>query len=238
MQNRKWKSFGKLVEKCYSNMIGVEKDGSCWKNSFDLFKEILLEDREKNPGFAPRLEMVDEETEFKYDVLGWIEDCLDEMDMKQEYQYLLKMYDDLLTMFSWSEGSVVRSEFMVGKAAALGSLGKSREAVTFCREWIWKEPENIMAAMAGGYVFIGIKAYDEAEKLLDSHIFERTNCTDENDVMFTAASTLYQLTGKKKGKKRGDAALKEYEEKLLRELESFDFEDEDFDFLDEELPFD
>ena len=27
--NKKWKSFQKLTEKCYENMIGAEEDASC-----------------------------------------------------------------------------------------------------------------------------------------------------------------------------------------------------------------
>ena len=31
MQNKKWKTFNKLTEKCYNNMIGAEADGNCWR---------------------------------------------------------------------------------------------------------------------------------------------------------------------------------------------------------------
>ena len=67
MKNRKWNSFNKLTEKCYSNMTGVEKHGNCWKQAFDLLNEIILEEREKNPGFASQLEMVDDATDYEYD---------------------------------------------------------------------------------------------------------------------------------------------------------------------------
>ena len=38
--NKKWKSFQKLTEKCYENMIGAEEDFSCWQNGFELLKEL------------------------------------------------------------------------------------------------------------------------------------------------------------------------------------------------------
>ncbi len=28
--NKKWRSFQKLTEECYENMIGAELDASCW----------------------------------------------------------------------------------------------------------------------------------------------------------------------------------------------------------------
>ena len=95
MQNKKWKNFNKLTGKCYSNMIGAEKDGSCWEKAFELLKEIILEERKVNPGFASQLEMVDDATDYEYDIQGWLEDCLSEIDMRGEYELLLKMCDDL-----------------------------------------------------------------------------------------------------------------------------------------------
>ena len=52
-----------------------------------------------------------------------------------------------------------------------------------------------------------------------------------------AASTLYQVTGKKKEKKVIDKAIKEYEKYLKDYFESFEFEDEDEELFDDELPF-
>ena len=55
--------------------------------------------------------------------------------------------------------------------------------------------------------------------------------------MFTAASLLYQITGKKKEKKVIDKAIKEYEKYLEEYFEWPEFEEDDEEFFDEELPF-
>ena len=94
-----------------------------------------------------------------------------------------------------------------------------------------------MAAAAGVYAFIEVKAFEEAEKLVERFILDKSKCTDENDIMFTAASILYQVTGKKKEKRVIDKAIKEYEKYLEDYYESFEFEDEDEEFFDGELPF-
>ena len=47
MENKKWKKFGKLTEQCYRNMIGAEKDSSCWEKAFELLMEIVREERQK-----------------------------------------------------------------------------------------------------------------------------------------------------------------------------------------------
>lgn len=99
-----------------------------------------------------------------------------------------------------------------------------------------KEPDNTVAAAAGIYAFIEAKEFDEAERLVDYFIPDRSKCTDENDIIFTAASKLYEAMGKKKEKSQINKAMKEYEEYLEQELD-MDFDDEDED-PDWDLPFD
>lgn len=52
MENKKWKKFGKLTEQCYRNMIGAEKDSSCWEKAFELLMEIVREERQKEPNWC------------------------------------------------------------------------------------------------------------------------------------------------------------------------------------------
>ncbi len=234
MQNKKWKKFSKLTGKCYNNMIGVEKDGSCWEQAFELLKEIILEERKENPNFAAQLEMIDDATDYEYDIQGWLEDCLDEIDMWKEYEVLLKMCDDLLELFDWPE--YMDSDIKLKKAVVLGELGRKSEAVKYCKEWMEDEPENLMAATAGVYAFIDTKEFNEAEKIVDRFIVDKSECSDENDILLIAASKLYEAMGKTKEKKQIDQAIQKYEEYLEEYFSEFD-PDEEFDFEDEELPF-
>lgn len=235
MKNKKWKQFNDLTEKCYCNMIGVEEDGSCWMQAFELLLEIVREERQNNPEFASELELLDEATDYEYDIQGWLEDCLDEVDMRGNHSAVLKMCDDLLDIFGWPE--YTGSDIKFRKAAAMAQLGKKKESAEFCKKWMKKEPENIVAASAAVYAFMEIREFKEAEKLVDRFIIDKTQCSDENDIMFMAASTLYQVAGKRKEQKVIDKAMKEYEEQLEEYFDSFEFEDEDEEFFDEELPF-
>ena len=235
MENKKWKSFEKLQEKCYSNMIGAVKDGSCWQQAFELLVEIVREEREKNANFAPELETLDDVTDYKYDIEGWLEDCLDEMDMHGKHNVLLQMCDTLLELFGWPE--YTGSDLKFRKSGAMEDIGKTKEAVAFCEEWMAKEPENMLAAVAGVYAYIKVKEFEQAELLVDKFLPDKTDCSEENDIMFTAASILYEAEGKKKEKKAVDKAIKEYEERLEEEFDEFDF-DEDEDWEDDDfLPF-
>lgn len=109
---------------------------------------------------------------------------------------MLKMCDSLLDMFGWPDDT--GSEIRMRKASVMAALGQKEESAEFCKEWLQKETENIMAATAGVYAFIKVKAFEETEKLVEHFILNKSKCTDENDIMFTAASTLYQVAGKKK----------------------------------------
>ena len=73
-------------------MIGAEKDSSCWEKAFELLMEIVREERQKEPNCFQEVYMLDEATDYKYDISEWLEDCLDETDMREEYEVLLFLY--------------------------------------------------------------------------------------------------------------------------------------------------
>lgn len=232
MQNQKWKKFKKLTEKCYSHMIGAEKDGSCWMQAFALLKEIVLEERALHGDFAPQLEMLDDVTEYEYDIQGWLEDCMDELDMRGDHHRLLSMCDDLLELFDWP--GYTGSDIRFLRASALGGLGRKEERAAYCRAWIEQEPENIVAAAAGVYAFMKTKEFEAAEKLVDRFIEDKSLCTEDNDIMFTAASRLYEAQGKRKEKRQVDKAMEAYEKEIQKYFAGEDFDEDDFD---DEWPF-
>lgn len=233
MQKQRWKKFSKLTSKCYSNMIGANGDSACWTQAFELLKEIALEEKKENPHL--QLETLDDITDYAYDIQGWLEDCMDEIDMSGNSEILLDMCNDLLDIFEWPE--YTDSDIKFRKCSVLGALRRKEEAEVFCKEWLEKEPKNIVAATAGVYTFMDMKKFDTAEELVDRFINDKSECTEENDIMFTATSKLYQVMGKRKEKKQIDKALRAYEKYLEKYFMGMDDEDEEMDFWDEDLPF-
>ena len=227
VKNKKWNKFNKLTGKCYNNLIGAEKDDSCWMQAFELLLEIVREERQAVPNYAPNLEWLDDATDYEYDIQGWLEDCLDEVDMKEDYNTLLNMCDTLLDMFGWPE--YTGSDLKTRKAVTLAALGRKEEAAAFCEKWLKKEPENIVAATANVYAYLGIQKFEEAEKLVDEFIPDKTQCTEENDFMFMAAQTLYMVTKQEQKRESIEKAMQEFEEQL-EEWFGAD-EDDDLDFL-------
>lgn len=229
--NKKLKKFNTLTEKCYENMIGAVKNDSCWMQAFELLKEIVIEQRQIDPSFAPELVLLDDATDFAYDFSGWIEDLTDELDMKQDYEHLLKVCDELLSLFSWPEYTGSDLKFL--RTTTLSSLGRNKESAQYCREWIAAEPENVHAAAAGVYAMMKTKEFDEAEQLIRQFIGDGDECTEENDVMFTAASKFYEITGNKKARKKMEQVLNAYDEYLEEMFDMGDYDpDEDYEFGD------
>ena len=235
MKKEKWKQFSRMTGKCYENMIGADKDGSCWMKTFELLKELIHEERKDDPGFAPELESIDDVTDYSFDILGWLDDCMDEMDMRGEYETLLGICNDLLGMFSWTE--YTDSDIKFRKSFFLRELGRNEEAEKYCRDWLKNEPDNIFAATACIYTFIEVKKYEEAEKLVGNFITDSTICTDDNYIILMAASKLYEALDEKDKKRKIDKALEEYDEGLESYYEDGLFDEEDLDLFDEELPF-
>ena len=80
--NRQWKKYDQLMEKCYQGMAVGETNANDWNDCFDVLIRIIENERESNPDFGKELELLDDETDYRHDVRGWLEDYLDELDIR------------------------------------------------------------------------------------------------------------------------------------------------------------
>lgn len=235
IMSKLWKKFDELSGKCYSNMIGAGGSFEVWNETFAALTDLISTGREKDPNFAAELIDLDDETDFSHDVDGWLEDYLDELEMRGMQDQVLEVCRKILALFCWERESP--SDFNFRISSALAEKGENQEALKFCEEWFEKEADNILAAVALIYAKIGVKDLEGAEELVKRYISEETRCTEENDIVFTAASTLYKVKGDKKAEKRINKAMKEYEKELEEYVTSWEEEDWDLDMENDFLPF-
>ena len=88
------------------------------------------------------------------------------------------------------------------------------------------------------YARLHLNDLEGAEKLVRKYIVDDTICSEDNDIVFVAAETLYKLNGNKKAEKQINKAIEKYEEELkLYYMGIDDYEDYDFNLLDDEFPF-
>ena len=232
--NRQWKKFDELTEQCYTDMIKNEANMDNWNRCFKLLTEIISDGRAQDPDFAKELYLLDDRTDYAHDLQGWMEDYLDELDMRGMYAELESVCRKLLELFAWEEEHPSDIRFLL--SSALESQGKTEEALSLCREWAAQEPDNPYAAAALIYAEISANNLENAEEIVKQHISDDTVCDEDNDVIFTAAVSLYQKTGNKKMEKKMDHAREEYDKKLNTYLMGMDDEYEfgdDEDFMDE-----
>ncbi len=233
--NKLWKDFSRLNTCCYKGMATGTSDLKIWNETFRAFVNALEAEREIKADFGQEYYELEDELDYRYDVTEWMEDYLDELDVREEYDALIEACNRILTLFQWKEDQP--SDFKFRIASALGNQGKFQEAYEFCEEWYRSEADNILAATATVYARIGIREMDGAGEIIRKFITDSTVCGEENDIMYMAAETYYKVIGDKKQEKKISQALKRYEKELEEYFMSWDEED-GLDFLDEEdMPF-
>ena len=229
MKNKKWKQFDALAEKCEDNMIGLYDNNSCWKEAYLTLKDIVREGRKNNPDFPKKLYELDDATDFEHDIQSFLDDYFDTLSMYEKYETILKSVDEMLQLFEWDESNI--ADIYFHKADALGLLHREKEAVEFCQAWLNDYPDNLSAVTA--LIYAMVKQHDRdgtpldaARELIEKYIHPDTDCTDDNDILFMAASVLYETSGDKETHTQIENRIKEYEEKLDELLTNYDNEDD------------
>lgn len=234
--NKLWKKFERASQKCYTEMITGSADLKLWNEAYNTLLAAVEDERSRRADYAKELYELDEETDYEYDVDGWLEDYMDELERRGEYDVLIQVCRHIIQMFQWKEDNPADLRFRI--AAALGSQQKPEEAHRFCEEWYNQEPDHILAAASAVYGRIGVRDMDGAQQMIGKYITDDTVCTDDNDIMFIAAETFYKVTGNKKAEKKIMKAIKRYEKETEEFFEGMeDIDIDEFDLLDENLPF-
>jgi len=229
MNNKKWKQFDALTEQCEEDMIGINPNKSCWKNAYLTLKDIVKEGRRNNPDFPKKLYELDDITDFEHDIQNFLDDYFDTMEEYGKYEIILRTVDELLELFEWDESNI--ADIYFPKSSALSLLNRQKEAVAFCQAWLNDYPDNIFAVTA--LIHATVNRYnsdnsislDSAKKLTEKYIRPDTECTDENDILFIAASRLYEAVGDKHTQKSIDDRMHTYENQLEELLMNDDYDD-------------
>ena len=227
--NKLWKKFEKLSSKCYANMEQSDVNLEDWDNAFSVLMEIIKEDA------VPELYLLDDRTDYQFDVCGWLDDYLDELEILEKNEEVQSICEQLLGLFKWEEEDPGELNFRI--ASAMREQGKKEEAHAFCERWYQKNTEDVLAATALIYAKIAIRDYAGGKKLVDQYISEDTVCTEDNDIIFTAASLLYKLSGNKKAEKAINQAIQQYEEEIEQYFAGLGEDEMEFEMDDDDLPF-
>ena len=89
-KNMKWHTFEDLTAKCYKTLDNGDVMNECWYSAFDTLLEIMEEERVKNPDFFGELADIDQKTENKYNVQGWVDDYFKKLSSLNDYDRIYK----------------------------------------------------------------------------------------------------------------------------------------------------
>ena len=145
-KKRKWNIFEDLTAKCYKALDNGNIINECWYSAYDTLLEIIEEEQKKHPCGFNELAEIDERTEYKYNVQGWVDDYFKELNTLGDYDRVYKDGLRLLEAFQWAKQSSVQIRMRV--VNAMERIGMHDAANRFSEEWVGEEPDDINALFA------------------------------------------------------------------------------------------
>lgn len=145
-KNVKWHIFEDLTAKCYKTSENDSILNECWYGAFDTLLEIIEEERQKSPDSFEELADIDQKTENKYNVQGWVDDYFKKMSALKDYDRIYKDGLRLIEAFQWRKQSPVQIRMRV--VNAMERLGMHEAANRYSEEWVGQEPNGINALFA------------------------------------------------------------------------------------------
>ncbi len=158
-KNLKWHIFEDLTAKCYKTLNNDDTINECWYNAFDILLEIIEEEREKYPDHFEELSEIDQNTENKYNVQGWVDDYFKKLNSIKDYDRIYRDGLRLLDAFQWQKQSSVQIKLRV--VSAMERLGLHEAANRYSEAWVMEEPDDMNALFAA--LIFGKKEKEQGE---------------------------------------------------------------------------
>lgn len=158
-KNVKWHIFEDKTARCYKTLDNDDVMNECWYSAFDTLLEIIGEEREKHPGCFEELADIDQNTENKYNVQGWVDDYFKKLNALRDYDRIHRDGLRLLDAFQWQKQSSVQIKMRV--VNAMERLGMHEAANKYSEEWVGQEPGDLNALFAA--LIFGKKQEGQAE---------------------------------------------------------------------------
>ena len=158
-KNLKWHTFEDRTAKCYKILDKDSGINECWYGAFDTLLEIIEEEREKYPDSLRELAEIDQMTENKYNVQGWVDDYFKKLNTLGDYDRVYRDGLRLLDAFQWQKQSSVQIKMRV--VNAMERLGMHEAANKYSEEWVGQEPDDINALFAA--LIFGKKEKEQSE---------------------------------------------------------------------------
>ena len=145
-KNLKWHTFEDMTAKCYKTLDNGNMIKECWYGAFNTLLEIIAEEREKHPDCFGELAEIDQKTENKYNVQGWVDDYFGKLNALGDYDRIYKDGLRLIDAFQWQQQSPAQIKLRVMNA--MKRLGMKDAAQRYSEEWVGQEPDDMNGLFA------------------------------------------------------------------------------------------
>ncbi len=209
LHSKTWEKAGELLRKSrLSTLMPAAKDEACWDEAYDLTILSITEEREYNPDFAKEINQLDEQTDYKYNLLECLEAYFDHLEAMEKWEEVIYSCNRIIDLFAWKE--VKPSEFLFRKGNAYEALKRFDAAEAFGKKWLESDPTDLFAAASNVYLKATLGKYDEADEIVEKYLGEELQCEDSTDTFFMAAYRLYEMTDNMNAKRRVEKKMADY----------------------------
>jgi len=231
--DKRWKKFERMTEECYEGIYSSDSDIKTWEKTFSLLVDIIVDLKAEKPEVTEMLDELEDYTDYRYDISGWLEDYLDQLEAQERYETMEISCKKLLELFPGEE--IWHGDWKAYLMEGYNGQGKHQESIAYGRNWCEEEERNPQAHAALIYALISSEDFVGAEALVKRHIDSETLCDEDNELIFYAAAALYQKNGNQKEAERIGGLLEEFNKRTEEELEQM--VDSEMEFEDDALPF-
>lgn len=99
-------------------MIGADPDFEAWNKAFDVLIDFISTGRKNDSNYEKELVRLEDTTDFSYDISGWLEDYLSELDMREWYVKVQEVCEKITGYISLGRRLIIRSAVLYGLSGA------------------------------------------------------------------------------------------------------------------------
>ncbi|BBF42763.1 protein export cytoplasm protein SecA ATPase RNA helicase [Lachnospiraceae bacterium KM106-2] len=173
----------------YEALMKDDKDEMAkrWFAGFELIKELV---KKEFPNEVPEFSKLDEKTEFKYGIMNWLEDIERELGNAGKYQERVQFCKEVLSLFTWADGT--KNSFMIGVGEAYAKMKETALCEEWFEKWLEDESDNPYAIDAYLCCLLEGKEYEKATQIANTYLKEDMECDLDSEALFLRAASLFE----------------------------------------------
>ena len=191
-----------------------------WMKAWELVKQMVVQDDTRTS-----IRDLDEETDYAYDLSGWLQDMEMKLLNAGEHEKRLQFCTEILRLFVWEDNNdwdvYMEGGFQVAVGESLYALGRKEEAQNWFIQWLEKTPHDTDAIAGYSRYLMSDGKAENAYKMLKDEI-EGLECTCDNDILFLCLIECTEQLGKTAERDIYQKKYDQFKDKVDAEMEAME----------------